>query len=64
VCVSDIKDISEPGLVTALINKSYSFSSPVDPAAHAPVPDIQLGTGKSIRPLGMDQECVPEGIAI
>ena len=64
VAVSMFKGHASTADLEALINKGYSSGSPVDPAVHAPVPDIQLGTGKSIRPLGMDQECIPEGIPV
>ena len=64
VGIRDIKNISDFGCGTVIVNQSNTVGPAVDPPAHAPVPDVHGCAGCGVWPLGMDQQLIPKGIFI
>ena len=64
VGIRDIKNISDFGCGTAIVNQGNAVGPAVDPPAHAPVPDVHGSAGCGVWPLGMNQQLIPKGIFI
>ena len=59
--IGNIEYISEFGLVAAGIHKGDALAATVDPTPEL-VPHAHLCAGGGIRPLGVDEELIPEAV--
>ena len=64
VGIRDIKNISDFGCGTVIVNQSNTVGPAVDPSAHAPVPDIHGCAGCGVWPLSMDEDLIFKWIFI